>query len=160
MALLASGVGSTLDVAGLAFAFLAGAFWVGYILLSRETGRRFDTLTGLTAAMWCGAAVVIPIGLARGGTNLLEPSVLALGAAVAVLSSAIPYSLELVALRRVTPRAFGVMLSLDPAVATVAGLIVLGQHLNGREWAALTMVVIANVGNSLTGRPSVVATTP
>jgi inner membrane transporter RhtA len=160
VALLASGVGSTLDAAGLGFALLAGGFWIAYILLSKETGRRFDTLTGLTAAMWGGALVVLPAGLVRGGTSLVEPSVLALGAAVAVLSSAIPYSLELIALRRVTPRAFGVMLSLDPAVATVAGLIVLGQHLNGREWAALTMVVAANVGNSLTGRPSVVATTP
>ena len=160
VALLASGAGNHLDPVGLALAGLAGLGWIAYILLSKETGRRFDALTGLTIAMVAGAVAVLPIGIVAGGSQLLYPEVLGLGALVAVLSSVVPYSLELVALRQVTPRAFGVMLSLDPAVATLAGLLLLGQHLTGREWLALSLVVGANLGNSLVGSPGVVATTP
>ena len=79
---------------------------------------------------------------------------------MAVLSSVVPYSLELVALRQVTPRAFGVLLSMDPAVAAAAGFVVLGQHLTARELLALVLVSLANLGNALAGRPGVVATTP
>ncbi len=160
VALLASGVGRHLDAAGLAFAVLAGAFWVGYILLSRETGRRFESLGGLAAAMAVGAVAVLPFGVVAGGARLLRPSVLALGLAVGVMSSVIPYSLELLALRRVTARAFGVMMSLDPALATAAGFIVLGQHLDLREWVALGLVVGANLGNTLTGSAEAAAITP
>ena len=160
VALLASGVGRHLDAAGLAFAVLAGAFWVGYILLSRETGRRFESLGGLAAAMAVGAVAVLPFGVVAGGARLLRPSVLALGLAVGVMSSVIPYSLELLALRRVTARAFGVMMSLDPALATAAGFIVLGQHLDLREWVALGLVVGANLGNTLTGSAEATAITP
>ena len=85
---------------------------------------------------------------------------LLVGAVVAVLSSVLPYSLEVVALRQVTPRAFGVLLSMDPAVAAVAGVVVLGQHLTLREVVALLLVSSANLGNALTGRAGVVATTP
>jgi inner membrane transporter RhtA len=160
VALLASGAGTHLDPVGLVLAGLAGLGWIAYILLSKETGRRFDALTGLTIAMVAGSVAVLPIGIVAGGSHLLDPKVLGLGALVAVLSSVVPYSLELVALRQVTPRAFGVMLSLDPAVATLAGLLLLGQHLTGREWLALSLVVGANLGNSLVGSPGVVTTTP
>jgi inner membrane transporter RhtA len=160
VALLASGAGSHLDPVGLALAGLAGLGWIAYILLSKETGRRFDALTGLTIAMAAGSIAVLPVGIVAGGTHLLDGRVLGLGALVAVLSSVVPYTLELLALRQVTPRAFGVMLSLDPAVATAAGLLLLGQHLTPREWVALSLVVAANLGNSLMGSPGVVATTP
>lgn len=156
--LLASGVGRHLDATGVFFALLAGLFWIGYILLSRETGRRFETLDGLAWAMAVGALATLPFGLVTGGAKLAQPSVLGLGLVVAVMSSVIPYSLELVALRRVSARAFGVMLSLDPALATAAGLVVLGQHLDMREWVALGLVVGANTGNALggsTGPPTV-----
>jgi inner membrane transporter RhtA len=159
VALLATGVGRHLDPVGLLMALLAGVGWVGYILLSKQTGVRFDARTGLAIAMLSSAVVLLPVGLAAGGADLFHPSVLLIAAAVAVLSSVVPYSFELVALRRVTPRAFGVMLSLDPALAAAAGLIVLGQHLTARELAALGLVVAANLGNALTGRPGVVATT-
>jgi inner membrane transporter RhtA len=152
VALLASGVGRHLDLAGLGFALLAGGFWACYILLSKETGRRFEALGGLAWAMTAGGLAVLPFGLASGGTTLFRPSVLGLGTSVAVLSSVIPYSLELVALRRVTPRAFGVMMSLDPALATAAGFVVLGQYLSLREWLALGLVVCANLGNALSGQ--------
>jgi inner membrane transporter RhtA len=160
VALLASGAGNHLDPVGLALAGLAGLGWIAYILLSKETGRRFDALTGLTMAMVAGSIAILPVGIVAGGSHLLDPDVLGLGALVAVLSSVVPYSLELVALRQVTPRAFGVMLSLDPAVATAAGLALLGQHLTPREWVALSLVVGANLGNSLIGSPGVVTTTP
>ena len=160
VALLAAGTGSGLDVTGVAMALLAGLFWIGYILLGRETGRRFDTLTGLGAAMSVAAVLVLPVGLVSAGTGLVRPEVLALGCVVALLSSAIPYSLELVALKRVSPRSFGVLLSLDPGVAALAGLVVLGQHLDAREWLALSLVVGANIGNSLASPRGVVATTP
>ncbi len=164
VALLATGAASHLDLGGVGFALLAGAFWAAYILLSRETGRRFESLNGLAWAMSVGALAVLVPGAFSGGWALLRPSVLALGAAVGVLSSVVPYSLELMALRRATPRAFGVMASLDPALATAAGLLVLGQHLDLAEWAALALVAGANLGNSLTaaarGRVPVTATVP
>lgn len=151
--LLATGLGRHLDAGGLGFALLAGLFWSVYILLSRETGRRFQALDGLAWAMTAGSLALVPLGLVQGGRALLTPSVLGLGTSVAVLSSVVPYSLELLALRRVTPRAFGVMMSLDPAVATAAGFAVLGQQLTAREWVALALVVAANMGNALAGRP-------
>jgi len=154
VALLATGVGRRLDMVGLALALLAGAFWAGYIFLSKETGKRFDSFDGLAWAMATGGLAVLPVGLVAGGTALFRPEVIGVGATVAVLSSVIPFSLELLALRRVTPRAFGVMMSLDPGLATAAGFLVLGQLLTGREWAALALVAGANVGNALTGRSS------
>jgi inner membrane transporter RhtA len=159
VALFTSG-GGRLDPVGIALAFLAGAGWIGYILLNKETGRRFDTRTGLSIAMAAGALAVLPVGLAVAGARLLHPDVLLIGAAVAVLSSVLPYSLEVMALRQVTPRAFGVLLSMDPAVAAIAGVVVLGQHLTARELVALVLVSLANLGNALAGRPGLVATTP
>jgi inner membrane transporter RhtA len=158
VALLASGTGRDLDPGGVALAGLAGAFWVGYIVLNKQTGQRFEARRGLTIAMVTGAAVVLPAGLASGDGSLFSWYVLGLGSAVALLSSVIPYSLELIALRRVTRRAFGVMLSLDPALAALAGLVVLGQHLGARELTAMALVVGANIGNSVAGRPTEVAT--
>jgi inner membrane transporter RhtA len=159
VALFTSG-GGHLDPVGIAFAFLAGAAWIGYILLSKQTGRRFDARTGLAIAMAAGGLAILPIGLVAAGTTLFHPHVLLVGAIVALLSSVVPYSLELVALRQVTPRAFGVLLSMDPAVAAIAGVAVLGQHLTTRELIALLLVSAANLGNALAGRPGVVATTP
>ena len=159
VALFTSG-GGRLDPVGIALAFLAGAGWMGYILLNKETGRRFDTRTGLSIAMAAGALAMLPVGLAVAGARLLHPDVLLIGAAVAVLSSVLPYSLEVMALRQVTPRAFGVLLSMDPAVAAIAGVVVLGQHLTARELVALVLVSLANLGNALAGRPGLVATTP
>jgi inner membrane transporter RhtA len=159
-AIATSGGGRRLDPAGIALAFLAGAGWIGYILLSKQTGRRFDARTGLGIAMVSGGLALLPVGLAVGGAALFHPDVLLIGAAVALLSSVVPYSLELIALRQVTPRAFGVLLSMDPAVATAAGFIVLGQHLTIRQFVALILVSAANLGNAIFGRPGMVATTP
>jgi inner membrane transporter RhtA len=149
--LLSSGGGRHLDLVGVGMALVAGGCWAAYIILSKETGRRFPGGSGLAVAMVVSAAVVLPIGLATAAGRMLHPEALGLGAAVALLSSALPYSLELTALRRVTPRAFGVLLSLDPAVAALVGLVALGQHLSWRELVALGLVVAANAGNALVG---------
>jgi inner membrane transporter RhtA len=156
VALLATAGGRRLQPAGVGLAALAGTFWIGYILLSKQTGRRFDARRGLAIAMVTGAIVLLPGGLITGGGRLFSPYVLGLGALVAMLSSVVPYTLELIALRRVTPRAFGVMLSLDPGVAALAGLVVLGQQPGARELTAMGLVVGANLGNSLAGRAGVV----
>jgi inner membrane transporter RhtA len=90
--------------------------------------------------------LILPVGIAQGGSNLLDPGVLAAGIGIAVLSSLIPYSLELEALRRLPPHVFGVLMSLEPAAAAVAGLIVLGQVLKANEWAGMGLVIVASAG--------------
>lgn len=135
-----------LDPLGVGLALVAGAFWAAYILLSARAGQAFAGGTGLALAMVVASAALVPVGVADGGSALLEPGVLAVGAAVAVLSSFIPYSLELEALRRLPNRVFGVLMSLEPAVATLAGLVVLGQVLAGAEVAGVLLVVAASAG--------------
>jgi inner membrane transporter RhtA len=146
--LLAGGNTHHLDLLGVGMALAAGACWAGYILLSAETGKRFAGPEGLSLAMVVSALAALPLGLTDAGTRLFHPAVLAMGLAVALLSSVVPYSLELMALRRLTPRAFGILLSMDPAVAALAGLVVLGQHLGLAEVGALVLVVAANAGSS------------
>jgi inner membrane transporter RhtA len=144
--LLAEPGGEGLDGLGVALALLAGAFWAAYILLSARAGRAFPGGSGLAIAMCVAAILVAPAGVAEGGGELLEPELIALGAAVGVLSSAFPYSLELEALRRMPARVFGVLMSLEPAVAALAGLIVLDQVLEAREVVAILLVVAASAG--------------
>jgi inner membrane transporter RhtA len=98
--------------------------------------------------MCVAALVALPVGIAVGGAHLLQPGSLALGAAVGILSSAIPYSFEVEALRRIATSVFGVLMSLEPAVAALAGFLVLGQQLGGRELAGIALVVVASVGAS------------
>ena len=135
-----------LDTAGVALALLAGAFWAAYILLSARTGRVFPGGTGLALAMAVASLVLVPVGVADAGDALLRPDLLALGAAVAVLSSAIPYSFELEALRGLAAGVFGVLMSLEPAMAALAGFVVLGQDLGARELVAIVLVVAASAG--------------
>jgi inner membrane transporter RhtA len=135
-----------LNAAGVGLALLAGAFWAAYILLSARVGGAFEGGSGLAIAMAVAAVLLLPVGIADGGGSLLEPGLLALGMGVALLSSAIPYSLELEALRRMPARVFGVLMSLEPALATLAGLVVLGQVLAGREVAGILLVVAASAG--------------
>ncbi|MDT4970793.1 MAG: inner rane transporter RhtA [Pseudonocardiales bacterium] len=141
-----------IDPFGIALALLAGACWAGYILLSKRVGASFAALDGLAIALAVGTLLVLPVGIAQGGTALLHPGVLAGGLAVALLSSLIPYSLEIVALRRLKASTFGLLMSLEPAFAALAGVIVLSQHLTGILLIALVMVVTASVGTTVTGR--------
>jgi inner membrane transporter RhtA len=140
------GGASDLDGTGVAFALLAAAMWAAYILLAARTGRIFPGGSGLALAMVVGAVVIMPLGIGQAGGALLEPDLLAAGAAVALASSVIPYSLELEALRRLPARVFGVLMSLEPAVAALAGLVVLGQDLGAREWLAIALVIVASAG--------------
>ena len=140
--------GADLDALGVGLALLAGALWAAYILLSARVGREFEGADGLALAMVVGTVVLVPVGVADGGGDLLVPWILAVAAAVAVLSSAIPYTLEMEALRRMPTGVFGVLMSLEPAVAALAGFIVLGEELVAREVVAILFVVAASAGAS------------
>ncbi|GII51671.1 membrane protein [Planotetraspora thailandica] len=138
--------GGTADWAGIGFAALAGVFWAAYIVLSAATGARFPGASGLSFAMIVSTVVVAPIGIASGGSGLLNPEFLLIGAGVGLLSSVIPYTLELEALRRMPKSVFGILMSLEPAVAALVGLVVLNEVLRIHEWAAIGCVVIASIG--------------
>jgi inner membrane transporter RhtA len=146
-----------LSAVGVAFALAAGVFWAAYILLNARVGRAFEGGTGLALAMCVAAVAALPAGVIQAGSHLLEPRSLALGAAVGMLSSAIPYSLELEALRRIAVSVFGVLMSLEPAMAALAGLIVLGQGLSARAVVGIALVVAASAGASLRSRKPPVA---
>ena len=140
---------------GLAFALLAGTAWAAYIILSRATGRRFPGASGLTIAMLVAAVVIVPVGVTAGRGALLRPGILATGLAIGLLSSIIPYTLELEALRRVPARVFGIWMSLEPAVAALVGLVMLGEALAVSEWAAIVCVMVACAGAARgSARPS------
>ncbi|MCB0875296.1 MAG: EamA family transporter [Solirubrobacterales bacterium] len=144
--LLAPDIGDGLDATGVAFSLIAGGFWGGYILMSARVGRGIAGRGGLSSAMIVASILLLPVGIPDGGGELLQPGILAAAFGVAVLSSAIPYTLELEALRRLPERVFGVLLSLEPAVAAIVGLIVLGQHLVSTEVIAIGLVVAASAG--------------
>ncbi|WP_346769269.1 EamA family transporter [Planctomonas sp. JC2975] len=146
VALLGEGSFGDLDPIGVLLAAGAGAAWAGYILLSRQTGRRFAKLDGLALAMLIGAIAAAPFGIVSAGSALLRPEVLLLGAAVALLSSTIPYGLELLALRRLHPSAFAILLSLAPAIAALAGLALLHQTFTWVGVIAVVLVVSASIG--------------
>jgi len=135
-----------LDPVGLLLALGAGVLWAMYILLSARVGRAFSGGASLAIAMAIGAVVLLPIGVAQAGSALLDPSLLLLGAGVALLSSVIPYSLELVALRRMSTSAFGVFMSLEPAIAALVGWLVLREALELRAILALALVTTAAIG--------------
>lgn len=144
--LLADYGGGSLDALGVAFALAAGALWAGYILLAARIGRAFPGGTGLAIAMAVGALAIAPFGIASAGDALLRPELLGAILAVALASSVLPYSLEVEALRRIPSAVFGVLMSLDPAVAALAGFVVLGQDLAARDWLAIAFVVVASAG--------------
>jgi inner membrane transporter RhtA len=137
---------------GVALALVAAACWAAYILLSKRVGAAFAQLDGLAIALGIGTLVVVPAGVVQGGDALLRPAVIAGGLGVALLSSLIPYSLEIVALRRLSAAAFGLLMSLEPAVAALAGVIVLGQPLTAVLAVAVVLVLVASVGTTLASR--------
>jgi len=146
-----------LNGVGVGLALLAGSFWACYILVNARVGRAFEGGTGLTLAMCVGSVVMIPIGIAQGGSHLLEPHVLLIGAAVGLLSSAIPYSFENEALRRIDPAVFGVLMSIEPAMAALAGFLLLGQGLGARALLGIGLVVAASVGAARQSRKAPIA---
>jgi inner membrane transporter RhtA len=144
--LLSRGGLTDLDPIGVGFALAAGLCWTGYILLGARAGRRFPGVQALTVALVVGAIAIVPLTAVTAEPELFAPQVLLLGLAVALMSSAVPYSLELAALRRIPPRTFGVLMSLEPAVAALAGFLVLDQRLTGTQLVAIGLVVIASAG--------------
>jgi inner membrane transporter RhtA len=144
--LLTQGGHGHLNLAGVLFAGLAGACWAAYIVLSSATGRRFPGSAGLAIAMVISAVIVTPPALVSGGSAMFRPAVLVTGAAIGVLSSVIPYRLELESLRRMPMRLFGVWMSMEPAVAALIGLALLSQHLSLAEWLAICCVMVACAG--------------
>jgi len=141
--------GSRSGFVALALALLAGLFWAGYILASARVGRLLPGVDGLAVALVLAAVLALPVGAEGAVRGLDDPGVLLVGLSVALLSSVIPYGLELTALRRMPTRVFGVLMSLEPAAAAVAGLVVLGQRLGTPEVLALVLVSVASLGVTL-----------
>ncbi|HLL34451.1 MAG TPA: EamA family transporter [Streptomyces sp.] len=144
--LLGGGGFGDLDPVGAAFALGAGAMWAAYIVFSARTGRRFPQADGLALAMAVGAVLFLPLGIAEAGAKLLDPVTIGLGAAVALLSSVLPYTLELLALRRLPASTFAVLMSLEPAIAATAGFLLLDQALTHTQALAIALVVAASMG--------------
>ncbi len=138
--------GGSLDPAGVGFALAAAVCWMAYIYLSKRTGAAFAGGSGLALAMAVGALIVLPAGVIQAGGALARPDLLGSALVVALLSSVIPYSLELEALRRLPESVFGVLMSLDPAIAALVGFVALHQDLGPRELLAIAMVVVASAG--------------
>ncbi len=135
-----------LDPIGVALALSAATGWACYILLVQKAGQVFSGRDVLTVAMLVATAAALVPGVLEGGTALLDPSVLAVGLIVAVLSMVIPFTFEFEALRRMSARVFGVLMSIEPAVAVVAGVLILDQHLSTRQLVAVALVVAASIG--------------
>ncbi|MFE7599079.1 DMT family transporter [Streptomyces sp. NPDC057494] len=144
--LLGGGGFDRLDPLGAAFALAAGAMWAAYIVFSARTGRRFPQADGLALAMAFGAVLSLPLGIAEAGDKLLVPSTIGLGLAVALMSSVLPYTLELLALRRLPAPTFAILMSLEPAIAAAAGFLVLSQALSGTDALAIALVIGASMG--------------
>ncbi|MEV0450918.1 EamA family transporter [Streptomyces sp. NPDC050600] len=144
--LLSGGGFDRLDPAGACFALAAGAMWATYIVFSARTGRRFPQADGLALAMAVGAVISLPFGIIEVGDRLLVPSTIGLGLAVALMSSVLPYTLELLALRRLPAPTFAILMSLEPAIAATAGFLVLHQALGLTDALAIALVIAASMG--------------
>ncbi len=138
-----------LDPVGVGYALCAGVCWGLYIVFGKRTGH----LPGGQAVAWgmaTAAVVVVPIGIYSAGAALLTPSLIAIGLGAATLSSAIPYSLEMIALKRIPASRFGVLLSVEPALGAIAGMLLLAERLSALQWLAIGLVVAASIGSVLT----------
>jgi inner membrane transporter RhtA len=142
---------SVLDPTGIAYALGAGVFWALYIVFGQKAG---DAHGGQTTAfgMVVAAAIIVPVGIAQAGMTLLSPAILPAACALALLSSALPYSLEMFALTRMPARTFGVLMSGDPALAALSGLLFLGESLSVVQWAAIASIMLASAGSAATAR--------
>jgi inner membrane transporter RhtA len=144
--------GQGIDLYGAAMALLAGGFWAGYIVLGQRTSALIDGGKAVTVGMIFATLLILPFGIADGKlgdfTAAMIPSALALG----LLCSAIPFSLEINALKHISAKTFSILMSLDPAVAAVCGLIFLKEHLSVPEWLAIALVITASLGSALTGK--------
>jgi inner membrane transporter RhtA len=145
-----------IDPVGVILALLAGAFWTAYIVLGARTSKLFNDRDAVTVGMLFGTLVVLPFGIGTGNLHHLSPMMFMTGTVLALLSSAIPFSLEMSALRQMPARTFSILLSLEPAVAALCGLVFLHEALTFYEWIAVVLVVIASAGSALTSKNRVV----
>lgn len=149
--ILPLGHGSTLDPTGVLFALGAAVCWALYIVFGKRAGHLHaghSVSLGLVAA----SLVVVPYGVAHAGAALLDPAILAAGLGVAIVSSAIPMSLEMMAMKRLPSETFGIMVSLEPAVASLLAMLLLGEHLTSFQWLAIGFIVLASIGSTVTAR--------
>jgi inner membrane transporter RhtA len=153
VALLAENRGGSVHIAGIVLAATAGFFWALYILLAVRVGQKFPGASGLAPAMALGAVLMAPWGIYTAGHHLRDAQLVGAAVGVGLLSSALPWSLEIEALRRLPPHVFSVVLSLEPAVAALTGLLFLHEHLLGRAWIAIALVVLASAGAAGHRRP-------
>jgi inner membrane transporter RhtA len=151
---LGDGAGEPLDATGVAFAVVAAACWAGYILLTKRVGARWAGFEGLSVSLVVAALVTLPVGVAGGGGELIAPGVLLAGGGLALLVL-LPYAFELVALRRLPTALFGVLMSLEPAIAALLGFLILDQGLAVAGVVAVGMVSVASAGATLSGREPV-----
>ena len=142
---------STLDPAGVLFALAAAVFWATYIIFGKRASH-LHAGHSVSLGLFVAALVVVPVGVAHAGGALLSPAILATGLGVALISSAIPISLEMVALKRLSPQAFGIMASMEPAVAALLALTLLGEYLDAIQWLAIALIIAASVGSSVTAQ--------
>ena len=140
------------DPIGVILALLAGAFWAAYILLGARTSKVLNDRDAVTIGMLFGTLVVLPFGIGSGGLQRLTPAMSLTGLGLALLSSAVPFTLEMSALRRIPARTFSILLSLEPAVAALCGLVFLHESLSFYEWIAVLLVVVASGGAALTAK--------
>ena len=142
---------STLDPAGVLFALAAAVFWATYIIFGKRASH-LHAGHSVSLGLFVAALVVVPVGVAHAGSALLSPVILATGLGVALISSAIPISLEMVALKRLSSQAFGIMASMEPAVAALLALTLLGEYLDAIQWLAIALIIAASVGSSVTAQ--------
>jgi len=140
-----SGTDHAVDLTGVGFALAAGVCWALYIVFGQRAGRAMGAAAP-TWGMLIAACEIVPLGFLDAGTAMVGPAVLPLGFAVAVLSSALPYSLEMIALRRLTAKTYGTLMSVEPALAALAGLVLLGEQLSHTQWLGIGAVMVASIG--------------
>lgn len=151
---------TALDPVGVALALFAGVCWGAYIIIGQKVSDRVHGGKAVAIGMAVSLLITLPVGVAHAGSALLQPQILLWGLGVAILSGAIPYTLEMLALKHIPTRTFGLMMSLEPAAASLAGLILLSEWLTHWQWLAIGLVVAASAGSSLTSRRAVASDVP